>query len=598
MSEAAFGFAARGHEVEVLTTTARDHFSWANELPEGVFQENGLLVRRFGVVRRPSRVALAAQVAIGEGNIPGLDEQVSWLGFQFASPGLFEHLARHGDAYDAIVFSPYLFWNTTACLPMVAERAVAMPCLHDESYARLDVVRPGLARAALVWFLSGPEHHLAHRLGPVAPRHSVTGAGVPVPRAYDPDGFREKYKLERPFALCAGRREAGKGVAWLAETFPRASTGLDLVVIGKGEALPPAEGVVDLGFVPDEDRNNAFAAASAYVQPSRVESFSRTVMEAWLAGAPVVAFSEGEVVAWHVRRSGGGVLFSDAGSLEACLAEVAERGAELGAAGRRYVLENYSWPAVLDRMEASLGAALPARSTSVARASPKPPCRRALVAGSYPPVPGEPAAATVAAVRRAWAAGGEVVVASPRPSAAAHVLSRLGTGLGAELACLAAREHCDELVVCFEPGWPLLADRPAGPTVAALGRAFAQVGRGELVVSGDLADWEALAGRLAPLWPALVAVTASSAALAGLLERAGAPSVHVVEPYAASGLAAPPPTWAPAGPLEPGELLWRTRARRLAGRCARGLLGRHAPTARQSLSALARAVRGNGRQAW
>ena len=41
---------------------------------------------------------------------------------------------------------------------------------------------------------------------------------------------------------------------------------------------------------------------------------------------------------------------------------------------------------------------------------------KSLVVGSYPPVPGPPAAATVAAVRRAWAAGREVVVVSPRPA--------------------------------------------------------------------------------------------------------------------------------------------------------------------------------------
>jgi glycosyltransferase involved in cell wall biosynthesis len=103
------------------------------------------------------------------------------------------------------------------------------------------------------------------------------------------------------------------------------------------------------------------AAATAYVQPSRMESFSRTVMEAWLAGTPVVAFDQSEVVAWHCRRSGGGVTFSDRAGFAECLRLVASRpdlGAEMAAAGRRYVIEHYTWPTVLDRMEASLGAAL------------------------------------------------------------------------------------------------------------------------------------------------------------------------------------------------------------------------------------------------
>jgi glycosyltransferase involved in cell wall biosynthesis len=369
LREAAFGFAARGYDVEVVTTCAVDHYSWANELPEGTSEENGVLVRRFAAVKRPSRAALAAQLSVQGGRAPDLDHQVSWLGFQFASPALFEYLLRYGGRYDAIVFSPYLFWTTGVCVPVVAERAVVMPCLHDEAYARLEVLRPVLAEPALVWFLSGPEHDLAHRLGPLARCHSVTGAGVPVPAGYDPVGFMERHRLSRPFVLYAGRREEGKGSRWLLDAFAAAvregGVDLDLVAIGKGELgqVPAAVAgrVRDLGFVSDEERNNAFAAATAYLQPSRMESFSRTTMESWLAGTPVLALDQSEVVAWHCRRSGGGATFSDSQGLAAQLSELGsqpQRVTEMAAAGRRYVVENYTWPRVLERMEASLRAAL------------------------------------------------------------------------------------------------------------------------------------------------------------------------------------------------------------------------------------------------
>ena len=252
MSESAIGLAARGHDVEVITTCAVDHYSWANELPAGISEENGMLVRRFPVVRHPSRAALQAQLAIGAGRVPDVDHQVSWLGFQFGSPGLFEHLLRYGDGYDAVILSPYLFWTTTVCLPFLAERAVVVPCLHDETYARLDVVRPVMADPALVWFLSGPEHELAHRLGPVARRHSVTGSGVPVPRHYDPGGFMERHHLARPFVLFAGRREEGKGTGQLLDDFAAAvaqGIDLDLVTIGKGSVPDHARVVTSVSSV-------------------------------------------------------------------------------------------------------------------------------------------------------------------------------------------------------------------------------------------------------------------------------------------------------------------------------------------------------------
>jgi glycosyltransferase involved in cell wall biosynthesis len=368
-ADAACGFAARGFDVEVVTTCALDHYTWANELPEGTSEQNGLVVRRFPVTRHPSRAALAAQLSIQAGRIPDLDHQVSWLGFQFCVPGLFEHFLRYGDRYDAIVFSPYLFWTTSACVPFVAERAVVVPCLHDELYARLDVLRPVLSDAALVWFLSEPEHLLAHKLGPVSSSHAVTGAGVPVPEGYDPDGFRARHHVERPYVLYAGRREEDKGLKGLLEGFAMTvqdGTDLDLVLIGKGAlegelAVPRsvAGRVVDLGFVSDQERDNAFAAATAYVQPSRMESFSLTVMEAWLAGTPVIALAQSEVVSWHCERSRGGLTFSGPAELAERLRNVVahpEEAVRMAAAGRQYVLDNYTWPVVLDRMEASLRA--------------------------------------------------------------------------------------------------------------------------------------------------------------------------------------------------------------------------------------------------
>jgi glycosyltransferase involved in cell wall biosynthesis len=296
--------------------------------------------------------------------MPSLDAQVSWLSFRFQVPDLFHHLLRYGDQYDAIVFSPYMFWTTAVCVPVVANRAVVMPCLHDESYARLDVLRPVLSSPALVWFLSEPEHQLAHRLGPVAPRHTITGAGVYPPRGYDPEGFGQRHGLRRPFLLYAGRREPEKGWNWLLEAFAIAvkdgGLDLDLVTIGVGQVEPPmevADRVIDLGFVEDDERSNAFAAAAAYVQPSRMESFSRTIMESWLASTPVLALAQSEVVAWHCERSGGGLLFSDEQEFAKCAASVCEdpgRAAALAERGRHYVLEEYSWDVVLDRMEADI----------------------------------------------------------------------------------------------------------------------------------------------------------------------------------------------------------------------------------------------------
>jgi glycosyltransferase involved in cell wall biosynthesis len=358
------GLAERGWEVEVLTSRVVDHYSWADELPEGVSAEDNVVVRRFSSVLQHSRKGREAQLSIQAGVIPPIDDQLTWMGWRYTTPDLYRHLLRHGGDYGAVIFSPYLFWNTTVCLSASLANSIVMPCLHDETYAYLDVVRPVLAQPRSLWFLSEPEHELAHSLGAVAEHHVVTGGGIHPPASYDPEGFRARHGLTRPFVLYAGRREAAKGWDWLLDTFAAAVgegvADIDLVTIGAGEVRPPeglAGRVIDLGFLPDEERNDAFAAALAYVQPSLMESFSRTVMEAMLAGTPVLVVEGSRVVEWHVARSGAGYSFSSGPELAAHLRRLTSdptEAAALADRGRRYVLDEYAWPVVLDRMEADL----------------------------------------------------------------------------------------------------------------------------------------------------------------------------------------------------------------------------------------------------
>src|SRR5207237_7708811 len=129
------------------------------------------------------------------------------------------------------------------------------------------------------------------------------GSGVHVPDRYDADGFRTRHGIDGPFVLYAGRREGAKGWEWLLDAFATAVTRHDLdlrlVTLGSGDVRPPdavADRVIDLGFVSSSERDDAFAAATAYVQPSSLESFSRTAMEAWLAGTLLVAHARRAVV--------------------------------------------------------------------------------------------------------------------------------------------------------------------------------------------------------------------------------------------------------------------------------------------------------------
>ena len=363
--QAAQGLAARGWDVEVLTTAARNHYTWANDYPAGTTQVDGLTLHRFPTIRTWMSVdAERLERRVQAGERLTLEEELAWANGRFRVPELFHHLVRHAPDYRAVVFSPYLFWTTLVCSQVAPERSVIMPCLHDETYAYLDIVKPVLGNAADLWFLSEPEHQLAHRLGPLAARHTITGAGVDVPPSYDPDGLRTRKGLRNPYLYYGGRREGGKGWDWLLQAFAAAVTRyrlpFDLVTTGVGPINAPpsvADRVIDLGFVSDSERDDVMAAAAAYVQPSRMESFSFTIMQSWLAGTPVIANGESDVVTWHCERSGAGLTYHDFFEFAECLrflAEAPEAARKLAASGRDYVLEHYGWDGVLDAMERRL----------------------------------------------------------------------------------------------------------------------------------------------------------------------------------------------------------------------------------------------------
>ena len=383
MRDAGRGLAARGWEVDVLTTCARSHYTWENEYPPGVEHVDGVALHRFPTVRPAvsrDRELLERRIQVGLPLTP--DEELTWVNELFRVPDLYHHLLAHHRRYRAIVLSPYLFWTTVVGATVDPARTIVMPCLHDEPYARLGLMRSVVGGAAKGWFLSEPERDLAGRLGLLPESHDLTGAGVDVPDGYDPDGFRGRHGLTRRFVLYAGRREGGKGWDDLLAAFAEAvlvdGLGLDLVTIGVGPvAVPPGlEGRVhDLGFLDVAELPHAFAAAAAYAQPSRNESFSRTIMEAWLAGSFVIANGESDVVAWHCERSGAGIVWHDRDELLAALELVDQAPATtaaLAAGGRPYVLEHYTWPAVLDRMEASLESMPPVDGAAAAPSAAAP----------------------------------------------------------------------------------------------------------------------------------------------------------------------------------------------------------------------------------
>lgn len=361
---------AAGHEVQVLTTCARDHFTWRNELPPGNTVIEGIPVRRFPVTIAKDHGAVTMLHARLDAGFP-LDPagERRWVENTGYSEPLLDGIAAVAPQVDAVLFAPYLFAATVFGARVAPRRSLVIPCLHDEAYARFAIVQDSLRDVAGLVFNSAPERDLAARLlGDALPPHRVVGVGFDLPGPLHPAAWRQRTRVGGgDLVAYAGRREIAKNfpllLQWITaydEGLSRCPTPVTLVAMGSGEIRAPRSGrgvVQDLGFASQQEMLEAFAASVATAQLSLNESFSYVVMESWLADTPAIVHADCAVTRTHCEESGGGLWVRDAETFAEALDRLRADStlrARLATNGGRYVRTHFSWPAVLQRLESAV----------------------------------------------------------------------------------------------------------------------------------------------------------------------------------------------------------------------------------------------------
>jgi glycosyltransferase involved in cell wall biosynthesis len=367
--------AARGHTIEVLTTGSRSFSTdWSNNYhASGAREEFGMTIRRFAVDTRDELAfdsVNAKLLGLDPSTLrPGVspltpDEARTFNQENIKSGALLNYLRRELESYDAFVFLPYMFAPTVLGLPLVADRAWLQPCLHDEPQAYFPEIAELFRRARGLLFNSEGEFELALRLyGPgIYTRSTIVGEGIEQ-STYGAE------QLQRPlpeslrgkrFALYLGRRERAKNVDLLVRAFAQfkaaqPSSELQLALAGPGAESFAGVGLHDLGAVADETKAALLFHARVLLQPSRKESFSRTMMEAWLKGRPVVVHRECLATATAVASCSGGWLAATEADWAKIFARIESTGdqelAAVGARGQAYAAEQADWETVMNRYE-------------------------------------------------------------------------------------------------------------------------------------------------------------------------------------------------------------------------------------------------------
>jgi len=357
---------AEADDVSVFTSCARDYVTWRNELPPGSQRVNGVEVRRFAS-EEERELSFFNAFSDTLYDRPHTDAQeLEWLRRQGPNvPSLVEALRAEKDRFAAILFFTYLYYPTYWGLQAAPERAILVPTTHDEPALRLRIFESVFALPKAFAFLTPPEEALVRGRFAVGARPArVTGIGIDAFEAPDVEAFKIRYDVRGPYALYAGRIDAGKGCdAMLAhyDAYRRDNRGAaELLLIGKlamGE--PRSPGVRYLGYLSEAEKRAAMAGARAIVCPSPFESLSISLLEGMALSTPALVSARSPVLLDHCRRSNAGLFYENEAEFAEALDLMVrdERLREtLGRNGRRYVDANYRWGSVLAKYEELIAA--------------------------------------------------------------------------------------------------------------------------------------------------------------------------------------------------------------------------------------------------
>ena len=403
---------ANQHQVDVLTTCARDYITWKNEYPEGEDRIRGVTVRRFANDRTRDLASFNEYSDWIFHNDHSPADEEEWLKRQGPwCPGLLAYLEQHRKSYDALIFFTYLYAPTVLGLRVNPARSILVPTAHDEPAIRLGLYREVFSLPAGIAYNTSVERGFLRQLFTIGAKVEETvGCGVELPpsrlhalqtRESEPeDGetghsegdesgsnpvvgsplsargavFRRRHRLYGPFALYGGRIDPGKGCEELidyftsyAESFGDAS----LVMMGlKLMTIPDAPHLRFAGMLSEIERVQALEAATVVIVPSPFESLSLLALEALSVGTPVLANAQSDVLTDHCQRSNGGLYYGNRDEFKECLQLLihdAQLRASMGRSGRHYVRTNYQWNVILEKYDRLISGLPRPRQTSRTR---------------------------------------------------------------------------------------------------------------------------------------------------------------------------------------------------------------------------------------
>lgn len=349
--------------VDAITTCAVDYQTWANVYPAGESELNGVCVHRFPVDAPRNWARAQKQTATVLNWQHTLFDELAWIKTQgpYSTP-LLHFLQRSYHRYDLFLFYTFHYATTFFGLPIVSDKAILIPTAHDDPFLHMVAFRPLFHLPRAIVYLTEPERRLVQATTHNhAIPNNVNAVGISRPADVSAERFRAKYGIDGDFLLYVGRIHPSKNVPELLAHFEQyqeeiavpAAKPLKLVLIGKSHLkLPIHPDIIHLGFVSEQDKYDALAAATLLVMPSLFESLSMITLEAWLMGLPVLVNGRCAVLKYQTRQSNGGLYYHNYDEFSSALHHLhhsPELRGRLGQQGKVFVEQHYRSEEVIRR---------------------------------------------------------------------------------------------------------------------------------------------------------------------------------------------------------------------------------------------------------
>lgn len=392
-----------GHRVTVLTTDAFDlEHLWAPGrrcITEREDAHNGVRVLRFPITRLPgSRLlypvirrlmvelarlpipdiftcALLRHMALLTPRLPDL------VPFLVTSPTLADvDLVHSTNITLDFAILPVLHWARQRTIPHICT-----PFTHLGEPANRQIVRyytmphqiEILRRSATVITQTGLEQHFLQRKGVPAEQMQTIGVGVTPAELVggNAERFRQQHNIRGTIVLTIGVAAYDKGTFHTVQAMQHLwRQGYDVTWVQIGPMMSHFETYIAslpssdrarmrvLGFVSDQERHDALAAACVFVLPSRTDSFGIVYLEAWVYGLPVIGAEAGGVPEVITHGTNGLLVpFGDTANLTRAIKRLLDDqtlAQAFGAAGRANVLRRLTWDHIYAQVREVYGRAV------------------------------------------------------------------------------------------------------------------------------------------------------------------------------------------------------------------------------------------------